>query len=387
MNNGLFKNSKEDFEPSEIRLGNESPANGWVLGGTYSLAYGNKKYVNNPGQRQTIGISSNTVDSSILLHSVAYGNGLWVAVGNSSAVRTSTDTITWVSRDALFGGNAIFSVAYGNNVWVAAGGSGQLRTSTDGITWVTQTSAFGTSGIQSVAYGNGLWVAVGNAGQIRTSTDAVTWTPRTSTFTTTINSVAYGNGLWVAVSFGGRVSTSTDGITWSATQTPVSTSNNLLAVGYGNGKWLIGGGLNGGSVGTMRISTNAIDWDVVVPPFSEKAEQFVYANGIWKLVAANSGNTSSVYTSKDGITWTTDFNATATDLLSIAYGNSTWVAVGEPSAGTYENAIIAFRTNYLPEHTPNNLSALNPTTVGTSGPADGFLVANPLPRIYTRYKA
>ena len=119
----------------------------------------------------------------------------------------------WNTQTSNFGTSAISSVAYGNGVWVAVGDAGRLRTSTDNaVTWNTQTSNFGTSIIVSVAYSNGVWVAGGSGGPLRTSTnDAVTWNTRTTNFgTSTIFSVAYGNGVWVAGGGLGTLRTSTE---------------------------------------------------------------------------------------------------------------------------------------------------------------------------------
>jgi hypothetical protein len=100
---------------------------------------------------------------------VAYGNGLWVVGGTSGALRTSTDTVTWVTQNSNFGTTNVGDVFYENGLWFATGANGTLRTSTDTVTWVTQTSQFDTNQINSAAYGGGLWVAVGSGGKLRTS--------------------------------------------------------------------------------------------------------------------------------------------------------------------------------------------------------------------------
>jgi uncharacterized protein YjbI with pentapeptide repeats len=155
-------------------------------------------------------------------YSVAYGNGLWVAVANSGTgnrVMTSDNGITWTSRTSA--DNTWSSVAYGNGLWVAVANSGignRVMTSPDGITWTSRTSA-ADIGWYAVAYGNGLWVAVANTGtenRVMTSPDGITWSARTSAADNGWNSVAYGNGLWVAVAYtgtGNRVMTSSNSVT------------------------------------------------------------------------------------------------------------------------------------------------------------------------------
>ena len=59
-------------------------------------------------------------------YSVAYGNGVWVAVANSGtnrAMRSTDDGVTWTAV-APPEANDWYSVAYGNGVWVAVASNG-----------------------------------------------------------------------------------------------------------------------------------------------------------------------------------------------------------------------------------------------------------------------
>ena len=138
--------------------------------------------------------------------SVAYGNGLFVAVASTGAanrVMTSPDGITWTIRTSAEDNNWR-GVAYGNDVFVAVAVSGtgnRVMTSPDGITWTIRTSA-ADNDWTSVAYGNGLFVAVastGAANRVMTSPDGIAWTIRTSAADNEWYAVTYGNGLFVAV--------------------------------------------------------------------------------------------------------------------------------------------------------------------------------------------
>jgi len=128
------------------------------------------------------------------IQSIAYGNNMFVAVGD--VIVTSTDGETWT----IVEGNPMYeayhklpnyyieyffdfysdAIAYGNNMFVAglnynAASGGQTRniyggiaTSTDGETWtVVLNSGFGWGyNINAIAYGNGKFVAVGDNGRI-----------------------------------------------------------------------------------------------------------------------------------------------------------------------------------------------------------------------------
>ena len=142
------------------------------------------------------------------IYGVTYGDGLYVAVGNSGKLTTSTNGTTWTTRTSGFGTDSIRGVTYGDGLYVAVGYSGKLTTSTDGTTWTTRTSGFGTDSIRGVTYGDGLYVAVGDDGKLTTSPDGTTWTTRTPGFgTANIYGVTYGDGLYVAVGASGTLTT------------------------------------------------------------------------------------------------------------------------------------------------------------------------------------
>ena len=65
-----------------------------------------------------------------------------------------------------FGSSLIFAITYGNGKFVAVGDSGKGAYSTDGVTWTAISDMkFGTSGIYTITYGNGKFVAVGISGK------------------------------------------------------------------------------------------------------------------------------------------------------------------------------------------------------------------------------
>jgi hypothetical protein len=59
-------------------------------------------------------------------------------------------------------------VAYGNGLFVAVGSRGAILTSPDGVNWTAQTSPT-SDDLSAVTYGNGTFVAVGYSGTIVTS--------------------------------------------------------------------------------------------------------------------------------------------------------------------------------------------------------------------------
>jgi len=160
------------------------------------------------------------------------GSNIIVVAGDSGELMSSTDSgATFTVRTSQFSTSYINDIAFGNGIFVAVGDAGKISSSTDGITWTARTANVSTNAIYAVTFANGTFVAVGagasgGTGGITTSTDGITWTKRTtpSLSSDTLYSVAYGNGYWVAV---GTVSTnagyySTDLATWSKLSTTLT---------------------------------------------------------------------------------------------------------------------------------------------------------------------
>ena len=232
--------------------------------------------------------------------SVAYGNGIFVAVGEAAGygfagVMTSPDGITWTSRVAAISGATWGGVTFGNGIFVAVSsccgiGNG-VMTSSDGITWTSRNSVASQSdNWNDVTFGNGLFVAVADdrTYRVMTSPDGITWTARTAAAANSWRSVTYGDGLFVAVGYSGSsngVMTSPDGITWTA-----------------------------------RVSAENNSWRGIT-----------YANGLF--VAVSTDGVNRVMTSPNGITWTAEKASAANSWRSVTYGNGIFVAVSADGTG------------------------------------------------------
>mgnify|MGYP000385046333 CR=1 FL=1 len=137
------------------------------------------------------------------LYGVAYGGGLFVAVGDSGRIWSSPDGITWTDQ-GLQGSNTLYGVAYGGGLFVAVGNNGQIFSSTDGTTWTDQGTQ-GSNDLLGAAYGGGFFVAVGASGQIFSSTDGTTWTDQGSQGGNSLTGAAYSGGFFIAVGDSGTI--------------------------------------------------------------------------------------------------------------------------------------------------------------------------------------
>jgi hypothetical protein len=129
------------------------------------------------GQNPDQGVSSATADgvtwsptqrAGAPLRSIAFGNGVFVALGDGGACAVSSDGETW-TRTTLSGANAF--VGFARNEFLVARQGGYYR-SADGKTW-TQTAS--SSARDVAAEFDGHYLAVGWPAAISASTDLETW--------------------------------------------------------------------------------------------------------------------------------------------------------------------------------------------------------------------
>ncbi|MEA2696311.1 MAG: hypothetical protein QOI66_582 [Myxococcales bacterium] len=187
-------------------------------------------------------------DDNFLLRSIAFGNGLFVALGWQT--QTSPDGKTWTTRTTSVG-QWMGGVRFGNGRFVAAGGYGASMYSPDGVTWMNGSRRM-TDPARSVAFGNGLWVARADSNHWWQTSSGETWMDLGGAHTDAVvfcggqfvdaaacttpvgrdgGRTAFGSGVWIGIR-GGKVERSTDGgMTW----TPVYTASDPLedvAFGY-----------------------------------------------------------------------------------------------------------------------------------------------------------
>jgi hypothetical protein len=251
---------------------------------------------------------------------VIYNNGLYIVVGRSGKIMTSTDLITWTSRVSNAGVNDLKSIAYGNNVYVTVGDSSVCRTSTDGITWTTRTIPSGN--YQALGYGNGVFVAGSSGGVIVYSTDGITWT--TSTTTPGPNHIIYGD-KWVSGGTSGWIGTSTDGITWTTRTSTFGGTSAIHQLAYGNGIYMAVG-----ATGGVAISTDAITWvsRTSQAGFGLSGVGFLaYGNGVF-MVGSDAGSQNNGFKiTRDGNTWATLPNPNSIN-PNFSFSNFTFNLVG-----------------------------------------------------------
>lgn len=269
--------------------------------------------------------------SSGVWRRITYGNGRFVAVGANS-LGYSDNGINWTIQSPATVLEYV-SVAYGNGVFVAVAqdtgvGVKQILTSSDGATWTEYTAPDTSTPWQGITFGNGRFVAVGSTGgtnQVMTSTDGINWTGYAGTGGNW-RAVAYGNGRFVAVAFSlapaAQMMISTNnGVSWSIQSLTGVDDVRFTSITYGNGLFVAIG-----STGTNRVLTSpdGITWTAVAVPVGTW-QAVTAGNGIF--VAVGSAGTNRVITSSDGVTWTARDPANTNPWQSVVYGTNKFVAV------------------------------------------------------------
>jgi hypothetical protein len=291
------------------------------------------------------------------LSAVAYGNGVFVAVGDNSTVARSTDGVEWtISTAGAYGDLA--RVRFLDDQFMAVGSSDKLLFSSDGINWTPLTLP--AAGIRDVAYGNGTFLVAGPSMYV--STNGSDWQLTVAQIRNSYpgsggnliplspDSLAFGNGRFVATPgysfFGALVyawsgAYSSNGIDWiESGAAPNSTA--------GQGDLLFAGDifLAGGT--TVAFSTNGTSWccGVVGSQFSQ-AVGLAYGEGhyLWvnQLSAALEFH-PYIYSSTNATSWVTRFappigpppperfeyfERMKGKARGAAFGNGTFVIVGE----------------------------------------------------------
>jgi surface protein len=268
--------------------------------------------------------------------SVAFGNGLYVAVArNTQNLMTSPDGITWTQRAHNCGALNWNDIIYANGIFVAvASGSAtnNVMTSTDGITWTPRTT--NSDNYNSVTYGNGLFVATATSGfgnRVMTSPDGITWTARNAATTNPWRGVTFGNGLFVAVATSGtgnRVMTSPDGINWTSRSS--AANNSWYSVTYGNGLFVAVA--IDGTGNRVMTSPDGITWTIRSSAADNQWYDVAFGNGRFVAVA-QSGTGNRAMSSTDGINWTSETTAADNNWRGILCANGMFVSVANTGTG------------------------------------------------------
>jgi hypothetical protein len=280
---------------------------------------------------------ANTENNATSSMSVAYGNGIYLALGDyspiiggstSTTTMTSTNGTTWIAGGALPANIDWTSVAYGNGTFVAVsyGYPDTAYSTNNGASWTLVSAPEQYN--QSVTYGNGTFVATqwGSNIDSYSTNGGVSWSTGTMP-ATSYYFVTFGNGEFVAA--GGWAGTtsaySTNGITWT-TGGALPYSTTWSAVAYGNGTDVA---IGWGATYAAYSTNNGASWTASTLPASESWSSVTYGGGIFTAVSY--GSNVAAY-STNGVTWIETTLPVSQDWSSVTNGPNGTAAVAYSSA-------------------------------------------------------
>ncbi len=149
--------------------------------------------------------------SKNMLRRFAYGNELFVAVGDRGRRSVSQDAKTWTDVPNTKAVDTLIDVAFGNGVFVGVGLHGSRTSTRDGVTWSERLVGEEGEHLNTVVWTGDRFVAVGQ-GATYISSDGLTWerTPNTNAPLIAV----FGAGVFLGSHWRGRILRSTDAITW-----------------------------------------------------------------------------------------------------------------------------------------------------------------------------
>jgi hypothetical protein len=292
--------------------------------------------------------------SPVPITCMAYGNGTFVGMGGGLRF-ISHDGSNWMA----YGSPPVLNqpgIAFGNGIFVAFGNSGANTTevyqSTNGMTW---SPAFTTSNqLFAAAYGNDTWVFVGT-NDIYTSTATPLGTnefPVSSfefqpAFFPTGLAFANGNFIINSVLDGGdSIFTSSDGLTWqyqSTIQDSVAPPTQCITgIAYGNSTYVFDGAFVYDYGNVVLTSSNLVSWNIIGGYASGyfSYHPVVFFGGYF-IASFGYG----IGTSQDGNSWY--FTFLNTNLISVlTIGQGTCVAC--VSNMVFQSGVISAPSNYPP---------------------------------------
>lgn len=222
------------------------------------------------------------------LTGVAFHDGRYFAVGDAGTILVSSNGVDWLSYSVSLPGlnGTVDSVAYGSGLFVAVGGYEALDdtltntfarsviiTSPDGERWTLQTPDFGKK-LRNITFVNGRFFALGNDGLIVNSEDGLRWQQQfIAEDFENLRSLRTAAGVLVIVGNNGIVFSSPDGTAWRRHR--LFTAKNLHDCAFGQ-NFLIAVGSDGAVLRADGLMPSL----KVTRLFEKRAVEFQSQNGM-----------------------------------------------------------------------------------------------------------
>jgi hypothetical protein len=216
----------------------------------------------------TNGVNWSTVSGpSGQWNGIAFGGGLFVAVGSVGQIITSSDGVNW-TQTFLRPRDHFTSVAYGNGRFEAVDTvHGDTAVAIDGTHWAFYLTPQAGLQFGAVAYGDGNFAALDSSGFAATTVSGYVWTVHSYAPAQLMDSITYGCNSFVAVGQDSGSTnnflTSTTGASWGPSPVPTDTTANWTAVAYGSHRYVAVD--DAGNIATATTSANCAQTTPMAP--------------------------------------------------------------------------------------------------------------------------
>uniref|UniRef100_A0A6C0DVX9 Uncharacterized protein n=1 Tax=viral metagenome TaxID=1070528 RepID=A0A6C0DVX9_9ZZZZ len=298
---------------------------------------------------QTLNTSTSlTSVTNVGRENIARNNNTIIVVGSSNAIFRSADNgVTWTHPVYYATGTTYTIIHYCAGTWnrwiIGSNGAVLADSTDDGITWTLRSSTNYSKYAMDFNLTNSIGIVVGQTGIIQRSTNGTTWSTITALNTNVLRSIVYANisgtHTWVTVGDSSTIGYSTnDGATFTlATGITAGIQFNIVI-------W-VGGSINlfiaGGNTNNLWTSPDGITW-TSRSGVSGNVLDMVKDHTDSYIVAATS---SGVAQSTNGTTWTSTSLA-STSSISYDSTNTTFLGVGTSRAWYAKVATFSTWTEY-----------------------------------------
>jgi photosystem II stability/assembly factor-like uncharacterized protein len=187
------------------------------------------------------------------LSDVAFGDGLFVAVGGSGVILTSIDGQNWEKQECK-SRNSLRSISYGSGQWLISGCARTLLRSEDGKNWTSPALDASLPCFGKTAFLADSFAIIAGRSTVLRSFDARSWQPDARVEPARLTAIAAGDGAEVAVGESGEILVSRRRGHWEACPSP--TRCDLYGVGFGPQ-----GFVAVGARGAILFSKDGLSWE------------------------------------------------------------------------------------------------------------------------------
>lgn len=247
------------------------------------------------------------------------------------------------------GTDILTGVTYGSGTYLVVGYNGKVWTSPDASTWIDRTYDTSTKSY-CVTFANGVFAAGGIYKSpsppytsyydgVQSSTDGINWTTTgISFYGNGPYGITYINNEFFSVGGGATVMSSSDGYAWGGGGSNYGTSPDIYGVAYGNGMYVV--------VTKYAYWGRTNNWNLwassgppqsgLPGPIGGQDPNFRNSGTTSDLLGVAYGNATfvaigtagTIITSPDGITWTSRTSGTTNTLYGISFGDGVFVTAG-----------------------------------------------------------